>query len=259
MPLIRSRGPVPPSTDAGAVEEAIVVRDLYRSYRRGSGLVHAVRGVSLTFRRGTFTAVMGPSGCGKTTLLQCLAGMDRPTTGTVHWDSVEVSTMRERRLAELRRSEIGFVFQAYNLMPAMTVAENVTLPRRLAGQRIDRAAARSALQRVGLAGCEREYPGRLSGGQQQRVAIARALFNRPRLLFADEPTGALDRATGREVLRLLREEAEGNSQTCVMVTHDPVAAGFADRVLIMTDGELVEDLDHPSAATIAGRLGGLSC
>jgi putative ABC transport system ATP-binding protein len=215
--------------------------------------------VSLTFTRETFTAVMGPSGCGKTTLLHCLAGMDRPTKGTVHWGTREVSQLCERRLAELRRSEIGFVFQAYNLMPAMTVAENVVLPARLAGQRIDWAAVRVALQQVGLAGCEHEHPGRLSGGQQQRVAIARALFNRPRLLFADEPTGALDRATGREVLWLLREGVENHGQTCVMVTHDPVAASFADRVVIMTDGKLVADLDHSSAATIAEKLSELAC
>jgi putative ABC transport system ATP-binding protein len=259
MPLIRSKEAMQPPAELATAQDALSVRDLHREYRRGSEPVHALRGVNLTFTRGTFTAVMGPSGCGKTTLLHCLAGMDRPTTGTVHWGSIEVSSLRERRLAELRRSGIGFVFQAYNLMPAMTVLENVVLPARLGGQRIDWSAARSSLQQVGLAGCEGNRPGQLSGGQQQRVTIARALFNRPRLLFADEPTGALDRATGREILWLLREGVENYGETCVMVTHDPLAASFADRVIVMTDGKLVEDLDHPSAAVIAERLSELSC
>ncbi|MFI7075473.1 ABC transporter ATP-binding protein [Micromonospora sediminicola] len=241
-----------------AADRRIRVHGLHREFKRGASRVHALRGVDVTFSAGSFTAVMGPSGSGKTTLLQCVAGMDRPTRGSVHWGSVEITKLRERKLAQLRRATVGFVFQAYNLMPAMTVAENVVLPARLMGGRVDRARARDVLVQVGLGGCESERPGRLSGGQQQRVAIARTLYNRPEILFADEPTGALDRNTGREILWLLREGVESHGQTCVMVTHDPLAASFADRVLMMTDGELVEDLTKPSAAVIAEKLGELS-
>lgn len=208
----------------------------------------------MAFAPGTFTAVMGPSGSGKTTLLHCLAGMDRPSRGTVRWGGTEVSRLPERRLAELRRSRVGFVFQAFNLMPAMTVTQNVELPGRLAGTRPDRAAVRDALARVGLAGRERHRPGQLSGGQQQRVAIARALVARPDAVFADEPTGALDRATGHEILTLLRTGVDRDGQTCVMVTHDPVAAGYADRVLLLADGLLVDELARPTAALVAERL-----
>jgi putative ABC transport system ATP-binding protein len=249
------KGVRPEGSDA---DREIQVSDLHREFKRGTGLVRALRGISVTFAPGSFTAVMGPSGSGKTTLLQCVAGMDRPDRGTVHWGSTEITKLRERKLAQLRRSTVGFVFQAYNLMPAMTVAENVVLPARLMGGRVDRKQVSSVLVRVGLGGCEKERPALLSGGQQQRVAIARALYNRPNLLFADEPTGALDRITGREILWLLREGVENFGQTCVMVTHDPLAASFADRVLMMTDGELAEDLTKPSAAFIAEKLGELA-
>ncbi|GAA4615569.1 ABC transporter ATP-binding protein [Actinoallomurus liliacearum] len=228
--------------------------DLHRRYGRGANAVHALRGVTVAFAPGTFTAVMGPSGSGKTTLLHCVAGMDRPTSGTVWWGPTEVSRLRERRLAELRRAEVGFVFQSFNLMPAMTVEQNVTLPGRLAGRPPERTAVREALRQVGLGGRERHRPGQLSGGQQQRVAIARALVSRPRVLFADEPTGALDRRTGMEILSLLRAGVEEQGQTCVMVTHDPVAAGYADRVVVLADGVIVDDLDRPSAAAVSARL-----
>jgi putative ABC transport system ATP-binding protein len=229
---------------------------LHRDYGKGSRAVRALRGVSISFQPGTFTAVMGPSGSGKTTLLHCLAGMDRPTSGTVWWGETEVSGLRERRLAELRRCEVGFVFQSFNLMPAMTVAQNVVLPGRLAGCPVDQAAVRAALDQVGLADYGRQRPGQLSGGQQQRVAIARALVSRPRVLFADEPTGALDRRTGGEILSLLRNNVGQFGQTCVMVTHDPVAAGYADRVVVLTDGLIVDVLESPSLAAIASRLEG---
>ncbi|MFE3500180.1 ABC transporter ATP-binding protein [Kitasatospora sp. NPDC059160] len=233
---------------------ALSCEGLHREYGRGAAAVRALRGVSVAFAPGTFTAVMGPSGSGKTTLLHCLAGMDRPTRGTVRWGGTEVSGLPERRLAELRRTRVGFVFQAFNLMPAMTVAQNVELPGRLAGNPPERARVREALARVGLAGRERDRPGRLSGGQQQRVAIARALAARPEVLFADEPTGALDRATGRDVLDLLRAGVDEDGRTCVMVTHDPVAAGYADRVLLLADGLLVDELDRPTAAQVGERL-----
>ncbi|GAA1824895.1 ABC transporter ATP-binding protein [Actinomadura chokoriensis] len=227
---------------------------LHREYGRGGAAVRALRGVSATFAPGTFTAVMGPSGSGKTTLLHCLAGMDRPTRGSVWWGGTEVSRLPERRLAVLRRSRVGFVFQAFNLMPAMTVAQNVELPGRLAGERPDRGRVLAALARVGLNGRERRRPGQLSGGQQQRVAIARALVSRPPLLFADEPTGALDRSTGHEILALLRAGVDEDGGTCVMVTHDPVAAGYADRVLLLADGLVVDELVRPTAAQVGERL-----
>ncbi|WP_086831065.1 ABC transporter ATP-binding protein [Streptomyces sp. NRRL B-24572] len=238
-------------------ETAARAEDLHRSYGRGPATAHALRGVSVALEPGTLTAVMGPSGSGKTTLLHCLAGMDRPTRGTVRWGDTEVTGLPERKLAELRRTRIGFVFQAFNLMPAMTVAQNVELPGRLAGIRPDRDRVLEALDRVGLAGRERHRPGQLSGGQQQRVAIARALVSRPSVLFADEPTGALDRATGHEVLALLRSQVDRYGQTCMMVTHDPVAAGYADRVLLLADGLVVDELDRPTAAEVAARLGRL--
>ncbi|GAB1330541.1 ABC transporter ATP-binding protein [Streptomyces sennicomposti] len=246
------------TTDAGT-GTAARARDLHRDYGRGGAAVRALRGVSVALAPGTFTAVMGPSGSGKTTLLHCLAGMDRPTRGSVWWGGTEVSRLPERRLARLRRRRVGFVFQAFNLMPAMTVAQNVELPGRLAGERPDRERVLDALARVGLAGRERHRPGQLSGGQQQRVAIARALVTRPRVLFADEPTGALDRATGHEILALLRAGVDREGQTCAMVTHDPVAAAYADRVLLLADGVLVDELHRPTAARVGealSRLGG---
>ncbi|WP_405896493.1 ABC transporter ATP-binding protein [Streptomyces sp. NBC_00727] len=241
------------TTDIGT-GTAARAEGLHREYGRGAAAVRALRGVSVGFAPGTFTAVMGPSGSGKTTLLHCLAGMDRPTRGSVFWGGTEVSRLPERRLAVLRRSRVGFVFQAFNLMPAMTAAQNVELPSRLAGERPDRDRVLDALARVGLAGRERHRPAQLSGGQQQRVAIARALVSRPAMLFADEPTGALDRATGHEVLALLRAGVDEDGGTCVMVTHDPVAAGYADRVLLLADGVVVDELDRPTAAQVGERL-----
>ncbi|MFF2779428.1 ABC transporter ATP-binding protein [Streptomyces sp. NPDC058052] len=235
-------------------EAAARAEDLHRVYGRGAAAVRALNGVSVAFAPGTFTAVMGPSGSGKTTLLHCLAGMDRPTRGSVRWGGTEIARLPERRLAELRRSRVGFVFQGFNLMPAMTVAQNVELPGRLSGERPDRGRVLDALAQVGLAGRARHRPGQLSGGQQQRVAIARALVARPRVLFADEPTGALDRATGHEILGLLRTGVDREGQTCVMVTHDPVAAGYADRVLLLADGVVVDELDRPTAAQVGERL-----
>ncbi|MFG3013519.1 ABC transporter ATP-binding protein [Streptomyces cinerochromogenes] len=241
------------TTDIGT-ETAARAEDLHREYGRGAAAVHALRGVSVALAPGTFTAVMGPSGSGKTTLLHCLAGMDRPTRGSVWWGGTEVSRLPERRLAELRRSRVGFVFQAFNLMPAMTVAQNVELPGRLAGKRPDVDRVMGALAQVGLTGRERHRPGQLSGGQQQRVAVARALVSRPPVLFADEPTGALDRTTGHEILALLRASVDRDGQTCVMVTHDPVAAGYADRVLLLADGLVVDELERPSATQVGERL-----
>ena len=207
-----------------------------RTYRE----VTALDGVSVGFAAGTFTAIMGPSGSGKSTLLQCAAGLDRPDAGTVTVDGTDLGRLGEAGLARLRRTRIGFVFQAFNLLPMLTAEQNVGLPLRLAGRRPARATVRRALAEVGLAGRERHRPDAMSGGQQQRVAIARALVAGPAVVFADEPTGALDTATGTEILGLLRGLVD-TGQTVVMVTHDPAAAAAADRVLTLTDGRITGD------------------
>ncbi|MDG9710367.1 ABC transporter ATP-binding protein [Streptomyces sp. DH10] len=224
------------------------------SVTRAYGSVTALDDVTLAFPAGTFTAVMGPSGSGKSTLLQCAAGLDRPTSGSVTVAGTELTGLSERRLTLLRRERVGFVFQAFNLLPALTAEQNVALPLRLAGRRVPKARVRQALQQVGLAERARHRPGQLSGGQQQRVALARALITRPDVLFADEPTGALDTRTGREVLGLLRGMVDREGQTVVMVTHDPVAAAHADRVLFLVDGRVHGELTAPSADAVAARM-----
>ncbi|MFI9831675.1 ABC transporter ATP-binding protein [Streptomyces sp. NPDC051913] len=235
-------------------DPAIRLTTVHRRYGTGDGGVTALDGVSLAFPQGTFTAVMGPSGSGKSTLLQCAAGLDRPTSGSVRLGDTELTGLSERRLTLLRRERVGFVFQAYNLLPALTAEQNVALPLRLAGRRVSRARAREALRRVGLGDRARHRPDRMSGGQQQRVALARALITRPEVLFADEPTGALDSRTGREVLSLLRELVDTEDRTIVMVTHDPVAASYADRVVFLVDGRVHGELTDPSAADVAARM-----
>jgi putative ABC transport system ATP-binding protein len=244
----------PLTDDRGMIRLDRVSREYGRS---GTGpTVRALDQVTLRFAPGTFTAVMGPSGSGKTTLLHCAAGVDRPTAGSVCWDEVDVARLPERRLARLRRVRIGFVFQALNLIPSMTVAQNVALPSRLAGRRLAQGAIQEALVHVGLGDRARAYPAELSGGEQQRVAIARALVSRPAMVFADEPTGALDRRTGHEILDFLRAGVDSLGQTCVMVTHDPVAASWADRVVVLEDGRVIDEIDRPSTSTaLAARLG----
>lgn len=208
----------------------------------------------MAFRQGTFTAVMGPSGSGKSTLLQCAAGLDRPDSGQVIVDGVELGPLSEAKLTALRRERIGFVFQAFNLLSALSAEQNVGLPLRLAGRRPAAAQVRESLAQVGLAERGRHLPSQLSGGQQQRVAIARALITKPRVLFADEPTGALDSSSGREVLRLLRTLVDQQGQSTIMVTHDPVAAAYADTVLFLADGRVIDELVKPSAQAIAERM-----
>ncbi|MGW1193313.1 ABC transporter ATP-binding protein [Streptomyces sp. NPDC002559] len=237
---------------AASVSGADAVR--LRSLRRAYDRVDALDGVDLAVRAGTFTAVMGPSGSGKSTLLHCAAGLDRPTSGTVEVGGTELTGLSERRLTLLRRDLIGFVFQSFNLVPSLTAAQNVALPLRLAGRRPSRAEVREALARVGLADRAGHRPTELSGGQQQRVALARALITRPAVLFGDEPTGALDTATSREVMEMLRELVDLEGQTIVMVTHDPVAAAYADRVVFLVDGRVADDLAAPGAERIAARL-----
>ncbi|MEU7341634.1 ABC transporter ATP-binding protein [Streptomyces sp. NPDC007074] len=234
--------------------DAVRLRSVTRRHGSGGASVTALDQVSLTFPRGTFTAVMGPSGSGKSTLLQCAAGLDRPTSGSVTLGDTELTGLSETELTLLRRARVGFVFQAFNLLPALTAEQNVALPLRLAGRRPKKARVRAVLEEVGLADRARHRPTELSGGQQQRVALARALITRPEVLFGDEPTGALDSRTGRAVLALLRGMVDRDGRTVVMVTHDPVAASCADRVVFLVDGRVSGELIGASAGDIAARM-----
>ncbi|GLX18527.1 MULTISPECIES: ABC transporter ATP-binding protein [Streptomyces] len=237
---------------------AVELSGVRRLYGRGAATVHALRGIDLTLPRGSFTAVMGPSGSGKSTFLQCAAGLDVPTEGSVRLGGTEITTMDENELTELRRSRLGFVFQAFNLLPSLTVEQNVLLPLSLGGGRQDRDRAAELLARVGLDGKGRRRPAELSGGQQQRVAIARALVTRPDVVFADEPTGALDTTTAAEVLGLLRDAVDSLGATVVMVTHDPAAAAHADQVLFLADGLIADRLPRTPAPAIAARMTALA-
>ena len=233
---------------------AVALRDVRKVHGKGDGSVVALDGVSVALPRGSFTAIMGPSGSGKSTFLNVAAGLDRPTSGTVALGDTDLAGLSERRLTILRRKRVGFVFQAYNLLPSLTVAQNIGLPLRLDGRRLRRSNVREVAARVGLDSRLRHRPSQLSGGQQQRVAIARALVSNPEVVFADEPTGALDTRTGRDVLALLRDVVDSDGHTVVMVTHDPVAAAHADRVILLADGHLVGALDAPDADEVAERL-----
>ncbi|MER6442783.1 ABC transporter ATP-binding protein [Streptomyces sp. NPDC001185] len=216
--------------------------------------VVALDSVDVHFRRGTSTAVMGPSGSGKSTLLHCAAGLDRPTSGQVRIGGIDLSSLSEKELTKLRRGRVGFVFQAFNLVAALTVEQNIMLPSRLSRRAPDPLWVREVVERVGLGSRLRHRPSELSGGQQQRVAIARALVSRPEVIFCDEPTGALDTKTAAEVLALLRSVVDEAGQTVIMVTHDPVAASYADRVMVLTDGRIGQDMPQPGAARIAEQL-----
>ena len=237
-----------------ALDAAVALSGVHKTYGSGDGAVVALRDVTLSFAPGSFTAVMGPSGSGKSTFLHVAAGLDSPTAGTVHLGGTDLSGLSETQLTVLRRERVGFVFQAFNLMPSLTVRQNVELPVRLGKGRLDRDWMGEVVERTGLADRLRHRPAELSGGQQQRVAIARALVTRPAVLFADEPTGALDTVTSREVLRLLREIVNATAQTVVMVTHDPVAAAHADRVVFLADGEVAGHLEAPSPEAVADRM-----
>ncbi|MFB4316473.1 ABC transporter ATP-binding protein [Actinomadura sp. 21ATH] len=236
------------------MDEAVVLDAVSKVYGKGASAVAALREVSISLPRGGFTAVMGPSGSGKSTFLHCAAGLDRPTSGSVRLGGTELSGMSEARLTELRRKRIGFVFQGFNLLPALTVEQNVTLPLKLGRGRPDRAWLAEILRRVGLDGRAGHRPAELSGGQQQRVAIARALVTRPEVIFGDEPTGALDTMTAKDVLVMLREIVDDLGQTVVMVTHDPVAASYADTVLFLADGRIVDSVSAPTATDVAERM-----
>ncbi|GAA2974626.1 ABC transporter ATP-binding protein [Actinokineospora diospyrosa] len=234
--------------------QALTMEAVRKVYGKGDGAVTALDGVTVGLPKGSFTAVMGPSGSGKSTFLHCAAGLDRPTTGRVMLGDTDLARLGENELTRLRRGRIGFVFQAYNLLPSLTVVQNITLPLRLAGEQADRAWLRQVVDQVGIANRLGHRPAELSGGQQQRVAIARALVSRPEVLLADEPTGALDTRTGRQVLELLRTLVDTLGQTVLMVTHDPVAASYSHRALFLADGRLAGSLERPTAAAVAERM-----
>jgi putative ABC transport system ATP-binding protein len=244
----------PVRTPGPATPDAVRLDHVSKVYGRGEGAVVALDRVTLGLRSGSFTAVMGPSGSGKSTFLHCAAGLDAPTSGNVRLGSVDVGRLSEAKRTALRRERVGFIFQAFNLLPSLTVEQNIGLPLRLAGRRPDRAWWREVVERVGLQSRLKHRPAQLSGGQQQRVAIARALLTRPEVVFADEPTGALDTRTSGDILALLRHVVDALGQTVVMVTHDPLAAASADRVLYLADGAVVAVDEAPTADGVAERM-----
>jgi putative ABC transport system ATP-binding protein len=233
---------------------AVRLEEVSKVYGSGEGAVVALDSLSVGFASGSFTAVMGPSGSGKSTFLHIAAGLDVPTEGTAWLGGVDLARLNQTELTVLRRERVGFVFQAFNLMPSLTVSQNLALPVRLGKGRLDRDWMDEVVSRTGLSERLRHRPSELSGGQQQRVAIARALVTRPDVLFADEPTGALDTRTSREVLTLLREIVDATGQTIVLVTHDPMAAAHADRVVFLADGRVAGTLESPSADAVAERM-----
>lgn len=233
---------------------AVEMRDLEMVYGEGATAVHALDGVTMTVARGEMVAIMGPSGSGKSTLLHCMAGLDTPTAGKVFIGDVELTTLSEKELTLLRRDKVGFVFQAYNLIPTLSAAENITLPLDIAGREPDRPWFDMVVDTVGLRPRLRHRPSELSGGQQQRVASARALVSRPEIVYADEPTGNLDSRSGAELLRFLRTAVKEHGQTIVMVTHDATAAGHADRVVFLADGRIVDEMQGPTVDRVLDRL-----
>jgi putative ABC transport system ATP-binding protein len=232
------------------MDAIVTATDLRRRFGEGAAAVDALDGVTISFERGRFSAIMGPSGSGKSTLLHVLAGLDRPTGGSVKLEDVELTELDEADLTELRRDKLGFIFQFFNLIPVLTAEENIVLPLSIAGRRPDREWVDRLVATVGLGDRLTHRPSELSGGQQQRVAVARALVSRPAVVFADEPTGNLDSSSSEEVLRLLRQAVDEFGQTVVMVTHDPEAASHADRLVVLRDGKVVSDGDAGTAEDV---------
>jgi putative ABC transport system ATP-binding protein len=246
---------IPLETDDPYLAPVVVSADrLSRRYGDGESSVEALRSVSLDVAEGRLTAIMGPSGSGKSTLMHLLAGLDSPSEGRVVLDGVDITTLNEKKLTLLRREKIGFVFQFFNLLPMLTAEENVTLPLAIAGTKVDEDWLDELLDTVGIADRRTHRPAELSGGQQQRVAVARALVTRPKVLFADEPTGNLDSQSSKEVLSLLRRSVDELGQTIVMVTHDAGAAAQADRILFLADGRIVRDLAESTAAEVLAAM-----
>jgi putative ABC transport system ATP-binding protein len=246
------RPPVPTAPPATSVAARAI--DAVKTYGRGEAAVHALDGVSVEFLTGQFTATMGPSGSGKSTLMHAVAGLDTLTSGQVFIGDTEITGMKEKQLTVLRREQIGFVFQSFNLVPTLTALENITLPLALAGRKADREWLDLVVETVGLGNRLRHKPSELSGGQQQRVAVARTLVSRPAIVFADEPTGNLDSRSSTEILEFMRRAVRDFHQTIVMVTHDPVAASYADRVVFLADGRIVDEMVHPTPQRILDRM-----
>ncbi|MFD9195317.1 ABC transporter ATP-binding protein [Streptomyces phaeochromogenes] len=245
-------------TSQSAPVHAAFATDLTKVYGTGETRVVALDAVTVGFAKGEFTAIMGPSGSGKSTLMHCLAGLDSVSFGSARIGDTELSSLNDRRLTRLRRDRIGFVFQAFNLLPTLTALENITLPMDIAGRKPDKAWLEQIIGTVDLADRLSHRPAQLSGGQQQRVAVARALAGRPDIVFADEPTGNLDSRSGSEILAFLRDSVQELGQTVVMVTHDPLAASYADRVVFLADGRIVDELLTPTADAVLDRMGRLT-
>jgi putative ABC transport system ATP-binding protein len=243
----------PPPGVRGATIAARAV-DVSKVYGRGEAEVRALDGVSVELGAGRFTAIMGPSGSGKSTLMHALAGLDTLTSGSVFIGDTDLAMLNDRQLTQLRRDRIGFVFQAFNLVPTLSAIENITLPSALAGRKPDKAWLDHVVDTVGLRSRLKHRPSELSGGQQQRVAVARALASQPQIIFADEPTGNLDSRTGAEILSFMRTAVRELGQTIVMVTHDPVAASYADRAVFLADGHIVGEIHEPTAASVLDRI-----
>jgi putative ABC transport system ATP-binding protein len=243
--------PAAPSTVAASASDAVKV------YGSGDTEVRALDGVSVEFASGRFTAIMGPSGSGKSTLMHCVAGLDELTSGTVTIAGTSLTGLGDKALTEVRRDNVGFVFQAFNLIPTLNALENITLPMDLAGRKPDQAWLDQVVSTVGLGNRLNHRPSELSGGQQQRVAVARALASQPKIIFADEPTGNLDSRAGAEILGFIQSAVQTMGQTVVMVTHDPTAAAYADRVLFLADGQIVGEQDDPTVEQIIDRMKGL--
>jgi putative ABC transport system ATP-binding protein len=246
--------PVPSVAPAPSQTAVVSGHHLVKRFGSRTSAVDALRGVDVAFERGSFTAIMGPSGSGKSTLLHILAGLDRPTDGWVEIDGTRLDALNDRDLTLLRRRSVGFVFQAYNLLPVLTAEENITLPLRIGGRRPDREWLETLIDAVGLGDRRTHRPAEMSGGQQQRVAVARALVTRPAVVFGDEPTGNLDSASSREILQLLRRAVDDFGQTIVMVTHDPSAATVADRVVFLADGRVAGIEEQPTIDDILDHL-----
>ncbi|MGD9999851.1 MAG: ABC transporter ATP-binding protein [Ilumatobacteraceae bacterium] len=228
--------------------------DARKTYGKGESEVHALDGVNAEFYAGEFTAIMGPSGSGKSTLMHTIAGLDTLTSGDVYIGEVNLGRLNDKQLTHLRRDHVGFIFQAFNLVPTLTALENITLPMKLAGRKPDQQWLDLVVDTVGLSARVKHRPSELSGGQQQRVAVARALASRPQIIFADEPTGNLDSRTGAEILAFMRRAVRELGQTIVMVTHDPTAASYADRALFLADGRVVDDMAHPTPDLVLDRI-----
>ncbi|TDC64250.1 ABC transporter ATP-binding protein [Streptomyces hainanensis] len=247
--------PIPSTGRSGAVATvAARAEGVVKAYGAGETRVVALDRVTIDVRRGEFTAIMGPSGSGKSTLMHCLAGLDTVSSGRIWIGSTEITGLKDKKLTKLRRDHIGFIFQAFNLLPTLNAIENITLPMDIAGRKADTEWLDRVVTTVGLADRLKHRPNQLSGGQQQRVAVARALAARPEIIFGDEPTGNLDSRAGAEVLGFLRRSVDELGQTIVMVTHDPVAAGYADRVLYLADGRVVDDMAEPTAELVLDRM-----